>query len=653
MANIVINEVSANYNFNVASSSYCTVALPITASWGPGFSDSQTTGFKDDNSSQEDDPLEGVVWSKFPSTQSGLESFVSTFRGPTEQYIKHQDYSYQQAMSLIANGYDVLVCRVATGAAASCKIPFKTAEGDSGTAKPLTIKAKYLGSFGNNLQLDVRKLTSRTSSNEEFGYWNVIVYIVSSNYSKTAVENLKFVFNADNATSDIVHVSEIDSNFVTFETNTAPDVDTVIIEKKSDAANHVTYDPSSDSILVNMTGGTDLPTKGDLKAAQVLAKARYNLTGRDEFTAPFNSAQDQEAGVYLTKLNALTNVPDQKAKSILFREWMFNAAYTVLGMLSDRLTYNPQRVIVPGWDDADVRYLDDDDPTAYVKSLEPAPLHLRLMYIAYVARCTTAYLDIPRSLARVGVWNASTDEKQTGYAQKLSRNFETYYGSQFSSHSAIFAPWGKFRYTGTTKQSIASSSFLALLIDHAMISNQTSQYEWELPTSRKHNLTIGKLDYSISKKYLDLWQSTTGEGVGVNCISNIPDLGTTLWGNSTLFEVPPATYQALSNLSTRKLVNAVKDLAFKCGIGITFNYNNDEAYQSFYAGMTPLLDTMRNVGAINDYKVTMAADINGLDNVNANSVIGTIYLIVPGVINTISIDLVALPPSVSIASVTA
>ena len=332
---------------------------------------------------------------------------------------------------------------------------------------------------------------------------------------------------------------------------------------------------------------------------------------------------------------------------------MFNAAYTVLGMLSDRLTYNPQRVIVPGWDDADVRYLDDDDPTAYVKSLEPAPLHLRLMYIAYVARCTTAYLDIPRSLARVGVWNASTDEKQTGYAQKLSRNFETYYGSQFSSHSAIFAPWGKFRYTGTTKQSIASPSFLALLIDHAMISNQTSQYEWELPTSRKHNLTIGKLDYSISKKYLDLWQSTTGEGVGVNCISNIPDLGTTLWGNSTLFEVPPATYQALSNLSTRKLINAVKDLAFKCGIGITFNYNNDEAYQSFYAGMTPLLDTMRNVGAINDYKVTMAADINGLDNVNANSVIGTIYLIVPGVINTISIDLVALPPSVSIASVTA
>ena len=44
----------------------------------------------------------------------------------------------------------------------------------------------------------------------------------------------------------------------------------------------------------------------------------------------------------------------------------------------------------------------------------------------------------------------------------------------------------------------------------------------------------------------------------------------------------------------------------------------------------------------------MSADINGLERVNANSVIGKIYLVVNGVINDITVDLVALPPTVSL-----
>ena len=184
------------------------------------------------------------------------------------------------------------------------------------------------------------------------------------------------------------------------------------------------------------------------------------------------------------------------------------------------------------------------------------------------------------------------------------------------------------------------------MINRAMILNQTVQYYWILPNTRKHNLVIGKPDYTVPKSLLDEWQ--TLEGVGVNVLTTLPDLGTTIWGNSTLFEVPPATYQALANLSTRYLVNAIEDIVYRAGIAITFRYNNDEAYSSFYSAVTPLLDTMMNAGAINDYYVRMAADINGLDQVNANSVIGKIYLVIPGVINDITVDLVALPPSVDL-----
>ena len=57
---------------------------------------------------------------------------------------------------------------------------------------------------------------------------------------------------------------------------------------------------------------------------------------------------------------------------------------------------------------------------------------------------------------------------------------------------------------------------------------------------------------------------------------------------------------------------------------------------------------MKNQHAIDDYYIRMASDINGLDSVAANTVIGKIYLVVPGVVNDIDIDLIALPPTASL-----
>ena len=193
----------------------------------------------------------------------------------------------------------------------------------------------------------------------------------------------------------------------------------------------------------------------------------------------------------------------------------------------------------------------------------------------------------------------------------------------------------------------ASPSFLALMIQRAQILNQASQYEWLLPDNRKHNLNIGKMDYEVPDKLRKQWQKL--EGASLNIITYIPDYNINLWGNSTCFEVPPATYQALANLSTRFLMNAVENQVYKIGISITWQYNNESAYAKFYAGCKPILDTMRQLGAIEDYKINMSADVNGLDQVNANTVLGKIWLVVNGVINDIVVDLIALPQGTSLA----
>lgn len=799
MAQIVINEVSQNYSYNIGNNSFATVALPITACWGPGYFEPDTQ----DVDHQE--MLEYTAWQRFPANQTGLESFVSTYRGPATNYRLTQDYSYQMAMTLMTAGYDVLVCRLSPGAKAGGQM--KTKDGNS----TVYFTAKYPGTFGNSLRVEIKKFSYKKRENGKYVngyYWNLITSIIDDSGIKTSVENKTMVFDIENATDTILHYSEIDSNFIDIAVDGVISDDENTEFKSVDAAG---VDIPDDKLLSalpysDLVGGTDKaanPQDPDLLAAYQAAAEQYeklhdkndhnadleiavdnavaafnqavstyntdkdayetatgetfdtsqtveaaqaaydaaeaeaeadpsdeakakaaadallNLTAVQSYSAMteaqtakaeaeaaleaakgstgtayvamaeakaaldtdtyegllddalamaklrygFKSDGDDPDKIedfpYLRTLSGIDTVDVVKASNIRYLEWLYTNAVGyknadgqvegVYDLLKDKLTYNPNRIISPGWDDQNIKYITDTDDLVDLNQI--SPLTLKIMDVAYYSRCATGMIDIPRSLKRAEVYNDDIDPLEEGYVQKVARYIPDdttgdVNGSLYQSHSAIFGPWGKYTYVGTSKQAIASPSFLALMIQRAQILNQANQFEWALPTNRKHNLRIGKMDYNVPKKLLDVWQ--TLEGVGVNVITNIPDLGTNIWGNSTLFEVPPATYQALANLSTRYLVNAVEDVVYRVGIGITFSYNNDQAYNKFYAGVTPILDTMKNVGAIDDYYVRMSADINGLDHVNANTVIGKIYLVVNGVINDIIVDLVALPPGVDL-----
>lgn len=609
MANITINEISQNYSYNIGSSSFCTVALPITASWGPALLDPESTG-KDLSTL-----LESVIWQKFPASQDGVESFISTFRGPAANYRIAKDYSYHMALTLLANGYDVLVCRLCPGTYASATIKDKNAEGNS-----LTFKAKYAGTFGNTLQIKLQKVTNRT-------YWNAIIYVVDTTGVKTAVENLVFTFDIEASTDSILHISEVESKFVDF----------VVAGNLTDATE---FAEAIDAIQLGEAAGTagtdraaDSEASAMIDSAIALAEARYRATSStvDDYKAAFEAIKD--------------TVDAARASSLRYMEWLYTYSLHVYDLLKDKISYAPARIISPGWDDQNITEIDG---TVVASLGTVSPIHVKLMDVAYHSRCGVAYIDIPKCLPRSAVHNDASETP--GYAQMLARYSpaDNMDGSLYNSHSTLFAPWGQYTYTGTSKLSAAAPAFLALLIERAMIKNQSLQYEWIMPSSRKHNLPIGKLAYTIPKSVLDTWQNI--EGTRINILTEMPDMGIILWGNATLFEVPPATYQALANLSTRKLVNAIEDVIYKVGLGITFSYNNNEAYSKFYVGVSPILDSMKNAGAIVDYKIKMSADINGVDSVNANTVVGKVYLTVNGVIEDINIDLIALPSSVDLST---
>lgn len=727
MANITINEVSQNYTYNIGAASYATVAMPITACWGPGYVEPYSEG------ADAEEQLEKVIWSRFPATQEGLEAFVSAYRGPVSTYRAVDDYSYQSAMTLLTAGYDVLVCRIAGGQKAQNS--FKSAsyqalsaapgdwstaymnyfeidstsklfvavagvpnyakvdtgasepddwattyntdyytksgddyvlntESDWSTAKAagiytmsivapqfaantyyekqandsaVVVTAKYPGTFGNNLKIVLQDKGGAVKDGERVNpLWNMVIYVVDNSGTQVAFENLSFVFDLTNATDSILHVSEINSAYVDISASTMADNMTLL----SGTSEMVMLADGTDIDNVTPTENESAPAKYWQDRAIKFAKARFGAN---------------ENGQYATALTAyVENLTDvTKLQLIADREWVYMSMLDVYTLLKDRMLYSPNRIICP-WDDQNIKQFNpdfNDNMTAI------SPVHIALLDVGYFSRCATPLLDIPRSLPRkyVSIPNVSSNvPDESGYAQKLGRYQPTNVASDidvqlYSSHCAAFAPWGEYTYVGMTRPHSASPSFMTLLIQRAMILNQSTQYEWALPTNRRQSVNINSLDYTVPKKYLDMWQPSPAEGVCVNAITTLPEIGTTIWGNSTLFEIPPATYQALQNLSTRYLYNAVKDIVFRCGIAITYTYNNDQAYSAFFAGVSPTLDTMKNVGAIVDYRVTMSADINREDQVNANSVIGKIELVINDVINDITVDLIALPPNVSLS----
>ena len=623
MAQIVINEISQNYTYNIGTNSYATVAMPITASWGPGYEDPFQGGQNPDEPKylhDDDDDLENVVWTRFPSTSNGLQSFVQSYRGPIAEYRLAKDYSYQMAMTLMTAGYDVLVCRVATGTRAEGVIVLKeqntttneeTGEEVTEDGKSLPILAKYLGSFGNHIKVRLSKYIRKDSS-----YMNLIVYTLDQYGVSTAVENFVFTFDFEKSTDAVPYIGEIESNFIKIS-----NFNSIKDEDVPDNFSETITLGDKEKIEASVAGfveGTDYPHAGEGEDALKELIQRYmserftsaetmNPTGHAEndsydvyqeklieaaFGSPEHNEVDPTTGepVIDTDTGEPVIIPAVEAtinpQATAIREFSYYAAMRVYTLLSDKLTYNPNRIISPGWDDQDFVYICNGDleaaysivdeigtnPGSDEYDLSISPIHIALMNAAYLSRCATSYIDIPRSLMRSMVYShpKHPDPHENGYAQKLGNFVPTIVdadglaieldSSLYPTHSALFAPWGQYTMVGMSKVVSASPSLLALMIQRAQILNQAAQYEWALPTNRKHNLRIGKLDYVVPKKLMDIWQSL--EGVGVNIITAIPDLGVNLWGNSTLYDVPPATYQALANLSTRLLVNAVEDVAY-------------------------------------------------------------------------------------------
>lgn len=623
MPRINITEHSDTYSFQVRNNSYACIALPICAIWGPAY-------VANDDDANPD-------WVHFEAGYRGTTDFINTFKGPNT-YMGQREKSYDYALKLLASGYDILVKRAdGIGAVA-------TAEVSKGINIIFRVKAKYPGSYGNQLKVRIKVANSfangKIASIEIYdrnGHISADTRTVMQPTDKL-IEIKTVALDTASATDSIPYIHEC-----TFEY-----LESIKIET-ANASQIIVGAEFIDSLI----GGYDYNNNPPLdtsstKEAEIKAMIQARLGTNYSSVSFYNYIVDM-----IGDPSASTPVPAKVSADEVVQIWnqqrVINNAWSMFSELTDPICYDWDCVFLATRDD---QYIPKSwiaeqvaSNSTYVPTYAVTQLQLDLAKIAAQSKCGCAFNGEPFNMPR-----GSADTVATGavaYKDQLSAKLTDVY----STYAELVGPWCKttLPINGTDSWICPEMAHLLLIINAQGIGGINKW--WMVPAGMTSTGVVHTPEYKIKKAYLDMIQNHD-EGVCLNPLMEVPGKGFTCFGNSTLWNKPLGTYNALQNLSTRLLCNRVKQRIWDVALQILFKYNNENAYSHFYAGLSPLLDEMRSVGALTGneynplgYQIIMNPDIINLDKINANTVIGKVYLAVTGVIDTVDVDLFLLPPT--------
>lgn len=512
-----------------------------------------------------------------------------------------------------------------------------TGAGDS-TFGLLTINAKYPGSFGN--QLKVRVKVSNDVNGRKIG----TVEVFSRNgYTDHSTEIVR--------TDQLLEIQS-----VAFDINAATDAQPYITEAVFSTLGVINIQHeellANGSYVVSLLGGTDYATIGN--GIDVTTKA-IDVQIMEMVQSRFTS-DSASFPLYIRDLvgNSTTTPPTAGSASqeqviqIWNQQKVFLNASAMIGELTDPLTYDWDALFMGIADDQYIPQSWQEAHPEVTVQYEPTSTHLTLLEVAANSKCGAAFIGTPFGMKR-GTYNEVTHTK-TG-AVKFKDDLSAMAGASLSTFGELVGPWCKttLPINGANSWITPELAHLLLIINAQGVGGQNKW--WMVPAGMMGTGVAHSPEYRIKKAYLDIIQDHD-EGVCMNPLMQVPGKGFTCFGNSTLWDKPLGTYNALQNLSTRLLTNRVKQRIWDTALQILFKYNNENAYSHFYAGVSPLLDEMRAVGALTGteanpwgYKIIMNPDIINLDRINANTVIGRVELAVTGVIDTVDVDLFLLPPT--------
>lgn len=509
------------------------------------------------------------------------------------------------------------------------------------SAQEVRLQAKYPGTFGNNIKVRIKCGLNdsgfKIGTVEVFdnnGYSGHPNEIVSTDQ---LLELVSVAFDEDAATDNRPLITE-----ATFSNLDTP---RFIVTGTSADVSPSAYPTGMQ--VVSLLYGTDYATQiGSGAGAQP-------ITAKDvlKIVAERFSTESQ----FYTYIDAIARDYESNDQDALIRLYnqqiMYSRFYKTVGELTDPICYDWDALVQGIADDQYVpkSFLETNRDT-FTMDYEVSTLVTRMIEVAANSKCGAALIGTPFGLPRGIQVGTGASVVKTG-ALKYKDAISQVVGSTYSTFGEVVGPWCKttLALSGANSWIAPEIAHLLLIINAKGVGGQNKW--WMVPAGMMGTGVVHSPEYKIKRKYLDLIQDHD-EGVCLNPLMEVPGKGFTCFGNSTLWNKPLGSYNALQNLSTRFLTNRVKQRIWDTALQILFKYNNEDAYSHFYAGLSPLLDEMRAVGALTGneynpwgYRIIMNPDIVNLDRINANTVIGKVELAVTGVIDTVDVDLFLLPPT--------
>lgn len=510
------------------------------------------------------------------------------------------------------------------------------------TANTLSVSAKYPGSFGNNLKIRVR-----CSLNAK-GYKIGTVEVFDNNghtQHPTAIvptdqllEIVSVAFDAEAATDSQPLITE--AIFSNIDTPQFFAMLTGISIEPSDypvGVNVFSLYAGTDYTLSCVTGDNEGQTPTVQDVVDIVSE-RFDNSG----SSYVNYIRDIATVFAANDTDSLIRLYNQ--------QMLYHNFERCLPELTDPLNYNWDAIFCGIADD---QYVPKSFLTAhpeFTMDYEVTTIMTKMVEVAANSKCGAAIIGTPFGMPRGIQTGSGSNAVRTG-ALKFKDDLSTAVGTVYSTFGEVVGPWCRttLALSGSNAWVCPELAHLLLIINSAGTGGMNKW--WMVPAGMLGTGVVHSPEYKIKKAYLDLIQDHD-EGVCLNPLMEVPGKGFTCFGNSTLWDKPLGTYNALQNLSTRFLTNRVKQRIWDTALQILFKYNNEDAYSHFYAGLSPLLDEMRSVGALTGneynpwgYRIIMNPDIINLDRINANTVIGRVELAVTGVIDTVDVDLFLLPPT--------
>lgn len=544
-------------------------------------------------------------------------------------------YAYQSW-----TGRTEFVCTLGKTATAGTISQSGTAGSGDATMGIFDLKAKYPGSYGNQIKVRIK---------------------VGSNAAGKRIGTVE-VFDRNGYTSnptDVIRTDQLlEMQSVAFDINAATDAQPYITDAVF--SNLGTINIQNENLLEegiytqSLLNGTDYATKGNgIEPTPAIDVQIMNMV-----TKRFASENSSFPLYIRDQVGNSTTTPEVPAKAspekvvqIWNQQAVFDNASRMITELTDPLAYDWDALFMGIADDQYIPLSWLEQNPSFTVEYEPTTTHITMLEVAANSKCGVAFIGTPFGMKR-GIYNEINGRvtQMTG-AIKFMNDLSSAAGPTLSTYGELVGPWCKatLPVNGANSWVTPELAHLLLIINAQGVGGQNKW--WMVPAGMLGSGVVHTPEYRIKKAYLDIIQNHD-EGVCMNPLMQVPGKGFTCFGNSTLWDKPLGTYNALQNLSTRLLTNRVKQRIWDTALQILFRYNNENAYSHFYAGVSPLLDEMRAVGALTGtdenpwgYRIIMNPDIINLDRINANTVIGKVELAVTGVIDTVDVDLFLLPPT--------